>query len=338
MSTIQTIIKGKKTIKVAPNSLFLEKDNQKWQDMYTQVQSHKYQTGMKKYNQQNFRKILRCTPPSETPKLFLIQRQRTKPYIKDYKDSQGNIQNIIYFPASKGFSFQDLSSFVVGPIVQHGLNLVNAVWSKRVYVEHLEGGHFDTSKKDFWYQKRLRRIDVIGNNCIRVDGQEHILLDWMVHNIASWYPEWYKWSQSIALCGEPDFRRFRGSWGLIWCLVDTPQTIFEVDINNDRRLFVDGNGHWVTITVNEWKVWFDTYVTWLYNLWEQSPYYHIVKQTFQTHSIAIVHPMAHSAPDTEMTKDIIKDFVRNNNTFCTPWVLCAKLLDIPLEELYNYHE
>jgi hypothetical protein len=98
-----------------------------------------------------------------------------------------NVSNdqVFYTPASKGYSVQKVSSFTLGPVVEEGLCLVNAAFSKCICISHIEGGgKVDYKRKCFWRPSRTpqRVIERIGEENMVVDGELHSIREWLEEN------------------------------------------------------------------------------------------------------------------------------------------------------------
>jgi hypothetical protein len=144
----------------------------------------------------------------ELPPVFLIPRERGGPSYKGVELCGADPDDVFYAPISKGYPMQDLSSFSLGPIVGHGLCLVNSAFSKIIGVKHIEGGgKVNLKRKNFWQRSRkpTRRIVVINSKTMNIDGQVWDIVNWLTQHEHLWLPEWEKWSRSIALCSIGDF-------------------------------------------------------------------------------------------------------------------------------------
>lgn len=303
-NTNSTFIVGNKQYKVALPKFLDTTDEETWKKIYKKVQNEKYAVGKRKYN----KKIVGTE--TETPKIYVVPRRRGKSY-KHFKDENDTplSDHAYWCEASKGFRFGDLSSYTAGPIVGHGINVLSATWSKRVYALHLLGGKFDINKKDFWDKRKPKRKIV--DDKIVVDDQEYPINEWLTDNKDEWYSEWKKWSQAVALCGEPSFKWMSNYKNVCWI------------INNKIRF--------------DFKVcWYETYVKWLHQFWETLDTFKYVKKVFDKRNIVLVHPMVGDYSKGPTTIEDIKARVKNNRIIEAPWVLTSKLLGISYDQLLEW--
>ena len=96
-----------------------------WENLY----NVKYNGNKYAKNTKNFSKIV-YGKQVEKPNIYIIPRQRGGPSYKNVQLEYDNAEDIQFCPVSKGFSMQDVSSFTLGPVVGHGLNVVNCAFSK----------------------------------------------------------------------------------------------------------------------------------------------------------------------------------------------------------------
>ena len=86
---------------------------------------------------------------------------------------------------------QDVSSFTLGPVVGHGLNVVNSAFSKCIAIKHIDGsGLFTEVNKKFWKKNKkipVRTIINISNDKMNVDGIIVDKIDWLENNKNLWY-------------------------------------------------------------------------------------------------------------------------------------------------------
>ena len=297
---------GNKGVKIADPVLFKSTDADVWNNAYRTVQNPKYKIGKRKYS----KKIVGRTVTD--PKIYCVPRRRGQSYkTKAFKEVRDN-SDLYYCEASKGYRFGDLSSFAAGPIVGHGINVLSAVWSKRIFTSHIEGGHFDITKPNFWAKPdraSCRRVEWICKNIIKVDGDKYTVNKWLKENMKEWYGEWKNWSEAIALCGEPTFK-----W---MCNYDCIAWVINNKVRTDSK-----------------QCWFDTYVTWLYGIWDNLDTYSFVEDVMKVDkkSIVLVHPMLSIDSDEPITRQVIHDHIDSGATMCAPYCLMAKLLGMKLSD------
>ena len=203
---------------VAPLALFDVDDDKEWEEAYQTTMDRKYAKGTRNYS----KKITGSPVEDGEAPIFLIPRERGGPSYKDVDLEGVETSDVQFCAISKGFGMQDVSSFTLGPIVGHGLCLVNAAYSKAVCVMHLVGGGVvDLSRKDFWRpgtpkrkiqlltraadETLLRGLEIASEDTMLVDKEECKIEEWLRDNEAEWLPEWEKWSRSVALCSSGDF-------------------------------------------------------------------------------------------------------------------------------------
>jgi hypothetical protein len=172
-------------------------------DLYWEtVYQEKYNGNKYKKNTKNFSKIIHGKV-IENPNIYIIPRKRGGPSYKDVKLEYDNTEDIQFCPISKGYSMQDVSSFTLGPIVNHGLNLINSAFSKSIAIKHIDGSGIYTEKnKKYWKKNRkgaIRNIVNISDNKMKVDGIEVDKIEWLEENKDFWFENWKKWHDSIRL-------------------------------------------------------------------------------------------------------------------------------------------
>mgnify|MGYP001489641719 CR=1 FL=1 len=287
-------------------SLFDTADPVAWEAEYQRIITPKYKKGTRKFSTEIKGKKI---PTGQVP-LYLIERERAGPSYKSYKLVGVNSEDIYYAPISKGFSMQDLSSFSLGPIVGSGLCLVNAAFSKCIHTMHLEGGFFNSSRKNFWQKarKKTSSISVISEERISVDDVEYNTRDWLEDNKEVWFPEWLKWSQAVAMCSVGDFH-----WG-----GDTPCVAYYY-----QGKYLD----FVT-----WKK--ECYIKPSYELLSNVKAYQFLEKIYKEERIALglVHPKAHyEGPKYPITKEEIQEIFESEYAMCCqPFVIAGKLLGVSI--------
>lgn len=101
------------------------------------IYQEKYENVKYKKNSKNFSTVIHGKPV-ELPNIYVIPRQRGGPSYKDVKLELDDANDIQFYPISKGYSMQDVSSFTFAPVVGHGLNIVNRAFSKCISVQHID--------------------------------------------------------------------------------------------------------------------------------------------------------------------------------------------------------
>ena len=188
------------TKKIKKRILIIEEDtiNTYWEDLYQE----KYNGDKYKKNTKNFSKIIHGKPV-EKPNIYIIPRKRGGPSYKDVKLEYDNAEDIQFCPISKGFSMQDVSSFTLGPVVNHGLNIINSAFSKCIAIKHIDGsGSYTEKNKKYWKKNRkgpIRNIINITDDKMNVDGTVVDKIEWLEKNKELWYENWKKWHDSIRL-------------------------------------------------------------------------------------------------------------------------------------------
>ena len=135
-------------------NLFNNLDQEAWEQEYQKIMDLKY-----KKNTRNYSTLIHGKEwtHSELPPIYLVPRVRGESYKEIRLYGIDNNDDVYYAPISKGYSMGDLSSFTLGPVVGSGLCLVNAAFSKKIMVSHIEGGgKFNTKGKIFGKQRRTQ--------------------------------------------------------------------------------------------------------------------------------------------------------------------------------------
>lgn len=289
--------------KIGDITIFSRNDSCEWERMYDLVMDKKYKKKTRGFSKVKQGKV------DETPKIYLIPRERGGPSYKKLNLVGAKAEDIHYCPISKGYSMQDVSSFTLGPIVGHGLCLVNASFSKQIGVKHIEGGGcVDYNRKNFWKKGKPQRIiNIIDFYTMTVDEKLVNIQQWLEENKQLWFDEWLKWSRSVALCSKGDFH-----WN---------------DDSKDVGYYVNG----VYLTFPQWKK--ECYIKWSYELLPHTDVYQFLEELIKTRSIGLVHPKAISdAPEVPITKELLKElFDSEYEMCCQPYVVAGKLMGVKIE-------
>lgn len=286
-----------------------------WENLYNE----KYNGNKYRKNTKNFSKII-YGKSVDNPNIYIIPRQRAGPSYKDVNLEFDNPKDIQFCPVSKGYSMQDVSSFTLGPVINHGLNVVNSAFSKCIAIKHIDGsGHFTCNNKKYWKKNRkgpLRKIINISDDMMEVDGTLVNKIDWLEQNKNIWYDDWHKWHDSIRLDPNGNFNWCSDSEVIIYCnCIDNPGT----------NLFMD----FVT-----WKK--TCYIAPAYKLFNRNDnrVINFLKLLYCDNkiSIGLVHPMG-KLGDKE--KAITHEFIRNlydspYEMTCMPYVVAGYLLNIDI--------
>jgi hypothetical protein len=207
----------------------------------------------------------------------------------------------------------DVSSFSLGPVIGHGLCVVNAAFSKSICVMHLEGGKVDLKRRNFWKSKRDRKINIIDEENFIVDGKNFNIKKWLKDNKDLWFPEWTIWRKSVALCSDGDFH---------WCKLTNGEY--------SPTLFYYNKGKYLDFVT--WKK--ECYIKPAYELIKQTTVYKFLVEIYTVHKIplGLVHPMARSNENRPITKSFIKElFDSETEMSCMPFVVAGLLLGIELD-------
>lgn len=300
---------------VANNLIFQIKIQEKektkcWEKLYSQHMNNKY-----KKNTRNFSKKITAIKTFKNPPIYIIARERGGPSYKDVNciDSQGNevkSEDIQFAPISKGYSMQNVSSFTLGPVVDHGLCVVNSAFSKGICIFHVEGGgKVNLKRKNFWQPSKTPKykISYINDLFMKVDNKEMNILEWLKEHKTEWFDEWLKWSKSIALCSEGDFH---------WLDASLVLTYF----HNDKYL------DFVT-----WKK--ECYIKPAYKLIVETDVYKFLCEVREKgKALGLVHP---KGKDTEKLKPLTKEYIENlfNDPYemaYMPYVVAGLLLGVKI--------
>lgn len=294
---------------VCDSKLFDTLDTQAWENMYQITMDQKY-----KKNTRNFTRKISGKPypvqNGELPPIFLIPRERGGPSYKSNKLQGVNPEDVQYCPISKGYSMQDLSSFTLGPIVGEGLCLVNAAFSKSICVMHVEGGgKFDLSRKNFWKVSKTPKYKIqlsTDETKFMVNNEVYDVNSWLEAHKDEWYSEWSLWRKAVALCSLGDFH---------WA--DNSPTI--------AYRYQDKNIGFV-----EWKK--QCYIKPSYELLPHTKAFQFLEEVLKRNiPLGLVHPMARNDEEKPITKEfLIELFEDKHEMCCQPFVVSAKLLNIPI--------
>lgn len=283
-----------------------------WEKFYDeQYEGNKYKKNTKHFSKMIYGKSV------ETPNIYIIPRQRGGPSYKDVELEKDDVENIQFCPISKGFSMQDVSSFTLGPIVGHGLNVVNSAFSKTIAIKHIDGsGSYDGTHKKFWKKNRkgpARDIENISDVLMEVDGVIVEKEEWLEKNKKLWFDDWKKWHDAIRLNPNGNFRWCDDSEEIVFCnCIDKPGVNIYMDF--------------VT-----WKK--TCYIEPAYVLFEKNnQVIEFLKSLFfeKKISIGLVHPMGKKG---KKEKAITKEFLRElfdspNEMTCMPYVVAGYLLGV----------
>lgn len=284
--------------------------NQYWEDLYQEsYDGNKYKKESKNFSREIVGK------PVENPHIYIIPRQRGGPSYKDVNLEYDLAENIQFCPVSKGYSMQDVSSFTLGPVIKHGLNVVNSAFSKTIAVMHIDGsGEFDQQKKMFWKKNRagpVRDVRVISDTEMKVDGVKVVITEWLNENKHIWFDNWRAWHNAIRMSPDGNFNWTGDSYTLCYCNI--------IDFECKYMGFV------------EWKK--TCYIGPAYNLFEKNnKVINFLKDLYCTRkiSVGLVHPMG-KLGDKE--RAITPSFIRSlydspYEMTCMPYVVAGYLLGV----------
>lgn len=281
-----------------------------WEQAYTEIMDKKYAKGTRKFTLYkpllNYQQVHGCQPP-----IYLIPRVRAGPSYKSCVLNGAEPQEVLYAAVSKGYSGQDISSFTVGPIIGHGLCLVNAAFSKAICLFHLKGGVTDLKRRNFWRsvpKSKQRQISRIDDNTIMVDGKSYDTITWLQDNEDLWYPQWDLWRRSIAMCSMGDFH-----WS---------------DDVDHPVMYRDGDDY---LNFLQWKI--QCYVQPARDLLPTITTFQVLKQAWhEGYALGLVHPKAYKgAPEDAMTAEFLTELMYSTTTMaCMPYVVAACIMDVPL--------
>ena len=283
-----------------------------WENLYQE----KYKDNKYKKNTKNFSNKI-VGKSVENPNIYIIPRQRGGPSYKNVKLEFDQAEDIQFCPVSKGYSMQDVSSFTLGPVENHSLNIVNCAFSKCISISHIDGsGRFDVKNKKYWKKIKknpLRRIVNLTETEMSIDGTRVVKKLWLENNKELWYEDWKKWHDAIRFGSEGSFNWTNNSEILLYCnCVDDPN-------KNEYINFVT------------WKKEF--YIKPSYNLFSKNnKVIEFLKLLYITKkiSIGLVHPRACS---NTVIKGITPEFITEiyNSPYemsCMPFVIAGYLLNV----------
>ena len=244
------------------------------------------------------------------PPLYVVPRVRTESY-KSVNLLGIDKNDVYYAPISKGFSMQDVSSFVMGPVVGQGLCIVNVAFSKEIAITHIEGnGKFNEKRKTFWQKARKPKynIQILDDIYMSVDDEKVEKEEWLEKNKDEWFPEWLKWSQNVALCGLGNFH---------WT-GDSPTVLYYND------------GQYLQFV--EWKK--KCYIQPAYDLLPNIETFQWLKKVWLEHKrpMGLVHPKGKSDKGEEaITPEYIRELYDSEHSMsCMPYVIVGKMLEVPI--------
>jgi hypothetical protein len=305
---------------VADLTLFDTKDEDEWEAMYEAVLNPKYQKNIRNFSKKVTGTKITKLPNFKNVPIYLIPRERGGESYKNCNPVGCEPEDLFYAPISKGFSMNDVSSFSLGPVIGHGLCVVNAAFSKSICIMHLEGGSVDLKRKNFWKPKKERVITLIANeNSVGypteflIDGKQYNIKQWLKDNKELWFPEWNVWRKSIALCSDGDFH---------WCKMTNGEY--------SPTLFYYNKGKYLDFVT--WKK--ECYIKPAYELIKETSVYKFLYEIYTIHKIplGLVHPMARSNENRPITKKFIKDlFDSTEEMSCMPFVVAGVLLNVEID-------
>lgn len=288
-----------------------------WEYAYDTIMNKKYKKNTRGYSKEIVGSFLVKEPP-----IFLIPRERGGPSYYDTKLSYKNYTSneltskTQYCAISKGFGMQDVSSFVMGPIIGHGLCLVNAAFSKSIYEFHIRGGVMNLNKKNFWELKNKHSVN-IDKKGLKIDGKyiKNVEL-WLRENKNEWFEEWNKWRMAVALCSVGDFH-----WDKCGSVYSETLCYCDPSIDNNLRFmgFV------------EWKK--NYYIKFAYDMLPNIEVYkHLKKLYDEGIPLGLVHPMVKSEkPEIPISKEYIRELYDSKTEMsCMPFVVAGFLLNVPI--------
>lgn len=285
-------------------------DENYWENLYDE----KYMGNKYKKNTKNFSKKI-YGKSCENPNIYIIPRERGGPSYKDVQLEYDIAENIQFCPISKGYSMQDVSSFTLGPVVNHGLNVVNCAFSKCIAIKHIDGsGTYSESNKKFWKKYRkgpIRKIINISNEQMLVDGVIVNKDDWLENNKNLWFEDWKKWHDAIRLNANGNFN---------WC--DDSETIIFCNC-------IDNPGFNLYMNFVDWKKL--SYIKPAYKLFgENNSVIQFLEFLYHEKkiSIGLVHPKGRDKyKEKALTKEFIEHLYNSPyNMACMPYVVAGYLL------------
>lgn len=294
---------------VGDTSIFdLNTNEQFWEQIYKFIMDKKYAKGSRNFSQN----IYGSPFDNGIAPIYLIPRERGGPSYLSVNLEGADKNNVQYCPISKGFPMQNVSSFTLGPIVNEGLCLVNAAFSKCICIAHIEGGgKVDYKRKNFWKRNKTphRNICFIDNTYMSVDNAKVNIIEWLTTNKELWFPEWELWRRSIALCSMGDFH---------WC--DNLGSILKYKKGEKYLDFV------------EWKK--ECYIKPSYELLPHTDVYKFLHYLWKENNIplGLVHP---KAVLTTAEKPITPEYIRylydsEDEMCCQPYVVAGCLMGVSI--------
>ncbi len=285
-------------------NIFNSIDVKKWEHAYNITIDNKY-----KKNTRSWNKTIHGIPDKSCKEasIYVIPRERGGPSYKNVNLDGCDSKNLQYCLISKGFGMQDVSSFTLGPIVGHGLCLVNSAFSKVISVHHIEG-KVNLKRKNFWQSPRTLKYKItnILIDTMKVNNKIVNIKQWLQSNEHLWLGEWTKWSKHVALCSMGDFH-----WG------DKSDTI---------GYRVDGK----YVDFKTWKK--EAYIRSSYDLLSHTKAYKFLKKVFDMKiPLGLVHPKARNdAKEYAITKEYIRELYDSDEMCCQPYVIAGKLLNVEI--------
>jgi len=308
------VIENEDECEILNTEICNDTNNDYWEKIYNE----KYKGNKYKKNTKNFSKII-TGKSCEKPNIYIIPRQRGGPSYKDVELEYDNAEDIQFCPVSKGFSMQDVSSFTLGPVVNHGLNVVNSAFSKCIAIKHIDGsGLYSETNKKFWKKKKgkANRIIVnISDDDMLVNGVTFNKIDWLEKNKDLWFENWKKWHDAIRLNANGNFN---------WC--DDSETIIFCNC-------IDKPGVNIYMNFVNWKK--SCYIAPAYKLFgENNKVIDFLKYLYceQKISLGLVHPKGRdSHKENAITPGFIKYLYESPYEMaCMPYVVAGYLLNVSI--------
>ena len=303
------------TRKITDSSLFNTTDPQLWEAAYQDTINPKYKKGTRN---------CRIKPPTtkfhDAP-IYLVPRERGTSYkdipLFDSAGKQVKPDDVFYAPVSKGYGMQDLSSFTVGPIVGEGLCLVNTAFSKAIGIMHVEGGgKWSDKRKNFWIRNKKPKYQIhrVTSDTMSVDSVVVNIHEWLDSHKDEWYPEWLKWHDSVALCGDGNFHWIDDWETLAYYHPSVPRSI--------TSEYVPGS----LLNFQQWKT--QTYLKFSMDLMPSIPDFQRLQDLRQRGVVlGLVHPKAKSTSETPMNRDELQAFLYGpHDMCCQPYIVAYMLL------------
>lgn len=287
---------------------------QMWEDMYDRVMNPKY-----KKNTRNFSRVITGNPVAkkQEPPIFIVPRIRGGPsYLQTPLEGVSN-EDVQFCPISKGYPMQDVSSFTLGPVMDEGLCIVNAAFSKSITIAHIEGGgKVDYSRKNFWKRAKTptRDISLVSDSIMKINDKKYNIHKWLADNEKLWLEEWQIWHQSIALCSDGDFH---------W-----------TDKMDDTIAYRHKTRY---LNFVQWKL--ECYIRPAYDLMVETEVYKFLDMVYTKKRIplALVHPMGcKNETEIPITREFIVDMMLSPTEMtCLPYLVAGRLLHVavPLAEM-----